>query len=461
MTTKAKLPLNSLEKFMLSHESETIAYNSQLVVEFDGIINPVSFKEILHKAVLEIPWLRTKVKKSFLGWKRYVDQIETIDLTKKLVINDHPLTEEELDSFCSQKFDLENGHNFQFMIAPLANGRQQLIFNVHHTLCDAAGQFLLLEEIFRLMNSQELRPEAVKIQTFRYRHLWHIMGAKWFLGKLWENRKSLKKQRQYKMASLIDHPESLDRKVSSITFDLNEEQKETLRELSKVTKSSITEYIAFNAFSAYDLTLRERGDFKTPIMAYVPKTIRSYLRIRYSFQNILSTVLIVGKRDEIHHPKLLSKIKHVIQTHKMDQAAKFIFNTLLPCALTPAKKLQALFQDMDRDLENETCSMLISAGKVPRSYNFPESWKDIRIWARGTMLKSPGVGIIYTGSSTCETITIEYIKGLTDTQTIHALKRNLLAVLSTERKEVNDEQLKIKLIPQTQMAPSPSEHLFE
>ena len=462
MALRDRLPLNSLEKFMLAHESETIAYNSQIIVEFDGTLDPLFFKQILKQAVNDIPWLRTKTTQGVFGWSRSVISADDVNLNLAIKISDHPISVSEMDNFCSQKFDLENAHTFTFLISPLPGNRHQLIFNVHHTLCDAAGQFLIMEEIFRLMNNMPVREEAKKMETFRYRHLWTLMGAKWFIGKLWENRKSLKSQRQYKMASLVDHPESSGRQVSSIAFDLSEDQRQSLRELSKSAQASLTEYIAFNAFSAYDLTLRERGDMKTPIMAYLPKTLRPLLRIRYSFQNILSTVVVVGKRDEIHQPKFLSKIKHIIQSHKMDQAAKFIFNTLLPCALIPTKKLQTFFKKIDSDPENLTCSMLISAGKVPRSYTFPLEWKNIRIWARGTMLKSPGVGIIYTGTNDCETITIEYVKGLTDLATVESLKKNLLMILSSkpEVKETTN-QLKIQLIPKSQEHLAPQEAILQ
>lgn len=462
MKSKMRLPLNSLEKFMLAHESETISYNSQIIVEFNGIIDPIVFKSIIKKAVNDIPWLRASISENVLRFNRHILESHEISLDKTLEVSDHPITDLELDRFCGMKFDIKNGQCFKFHISPLPNNRQQLIFNVHHTLCDAAGQFLLLEEFFRLMNNESVRPEATQTKTFRYRDLFNIMGAKWFLNKLWENRKSLKKQRQYQMAGLIDHPESSGRTVSSMTFDLTDEQKITLRELSKKTQTSITEYIAFNAFSAYDLTLRERGDFKTPIMAYIPKTLRPFLKIRYSYQNILSTVLVVGKRDEIHQDKFLGKIKHIIQSHKMDQAAKFIFNTLLPCGLVTPKKLKTFFKDIDNDPKSITSSMLISAGKVPRSYKFPKEWSNIRIWARGTMLKSPGIGIIYTGTNENETITIEYVKELTDKATIESLKKNLLMILSNkEEKNEANEISKIQLIPQTQEQRERQENILQ
>lgn len=417
----------------MAHQTDQLAYNSQIVVEFTGQIEPEKFKQIIKTAVAEIPWLRTSVKEKMFQFERTVLEADKIDLDKTLVIQESPLTQDQLDAFCATRFDLEKGFNFKFMIAPLSADKTQLIFNIHHTLCDAAGHFLLMEEFFRLMNNQPVRPEAKKTETFRYRDLIKIMGAKWVAINFWKNKKPLKNQRQYKMAGLIDHPNNPGRTVSSMTFHLSEEEKAHIKSICKEQQASCMEYLTFSAFQAYDLTLRERGDFKTPIMAYVPKTLRPYLKIRYSFQNILSTVLVVGKRDEIHNLKFLGKVKHVIQSHKMDQAAKFIFSTLLPGALATTKKLKKIFRDLDNDPESITSSMLVSAGKVPRSYTFPNDWRDISIWARGTMLKSPGVGVIYTGNVENETITLEFVKELTDRATVESLKKNLLMILSPNK----------------------------
>jgi NRPS condensation-like uncharacterized protein len=426
MEKSQKLPLNGLEKFMLAHESDTVSYNSQIIIEFAGGLEFEKLKEAIAHAVRDIPWLRSKTTQTFFQFKREILDFKAINLSKCLIIKDYPLNQDEIDQFCKTKFDLKNGHNFTFLVSPLDNGLTQLIFNVHHTLCDAAGQFLLLEEFFRILNNEEVRAEAKLVNTFRYRDLIKYMGIKWFLGKLWENRKSLKKQRQYKMAGLIDHPEQTGRTVSSRTLRLNQNQKDFIKGICKQNKASTTEYITFLAFSAYDKTLKERGDFKTPIMAYLPKTLRPFLKIRYSFQNILSTVIIVAKREEVNQEKFLGKIKHIIQNHKMDQAGKFIFSSLLPCSLALPHKLQAFFKKLDSDSNSITSSMLVSAGKVPKSFTFPKQWSNVSLWARGTMLKSPGIGVIFTGTNDNETITLEFVKELTDLETILTLEKNIL-----------------------------------
>jgi NRPS condensation-like uncharacterized protein len=459
MFKKNDLPLNSLEKFMLAHESDEISYNSQIIVEFEGTLELDKFKLAIEKAINEIPWLRTKVTQGFFQFKRSVVSLADVSLqfNRHLIVKDHILTQDEIDQFCKMKFNIKKAHSFTFLISPLAENKTQLIFNVHHTLCDAAGQFLLLEEIFRLLNSQEVRNEAKEIKTFRYRNLIKHLGKKWVLKQLWANKKALTKQRQYKMAGLIDHPTEAGRTVSSLNFMLSHKQKNFIKELCKFHQVSNTEFLAHCAFQAYDLTLRERGDLTTPIMAYIPKTLRPYLKIRYSFQNILSTVIVVGKREEISGPKFLGKIKHIIQSHKMDQAGKFIFGTLLTCALSPTKKLQQFFKDIDNDPNSITSSMLISAGKVPRSYTFPTAWTNISIWARGTMLKSPGIGVIYTGTNENETITLEFVKELTDLKTIESLKTNLLKILQPDSDIAESETME----PISTLFPKPGDGLFE
>jgi hypothetical protein len=45
------------------------------------------------------------------------------------------------------------------------------------------------------------------------------------------------------------------------------------------------------------------------------------------------------------------------------------------------------------------------------------------------MLKSPGFGVIFTGVSGSETITIEYLKNLSDLSTILDFEENLMEFL--------------------------------
>lgn len=414
---------------MLAHESDYIAYNSQIVLEFKGDINLELMRTAIDKAILEIPLLRSYVKETYFNYKRFYSKLAVFNSHQVVELREEMLDQDSIDQFCQKKFDLSKSPAFRFLIGKTPDQKNILLFNVHHTLCDAAGQFNLMEEIFRVMNGMEIRKEAKKDKVFRYRSLWKYMGVKWFLRQVYDQLRPLKKQRQYKMSSLIDHPQRPERFVTSQTFQLSSDQQEKIRIRCKEANVSVTEYLTYNCFKALDSSLKSRGDFETPIMVYIPKTLRPLLKIRYSLQNILTTVWIVGKRKEIHDPKFMEKVKYIINSHKMDKAAKFIFGTLATCAFLKPKKLKNIFLKFDQNPEASSSSLLISAGRVPRSYVFPTGWSDINIWARGTMLKSPGVGVIFTGVAGAETLTIEYLKDLVEKETITNFKNNLFSEL--------------------------------
>jgi NRPS condensation-like uncharacterized protein len=426
MSSKKPIPLNSLEKFMLSHESEYVSYNSQLVVEFTGDVRLDDLRKSIDQAIKEIPLLRSKIEETLFRYNRYYFKAADLNSFDVVELRDEVLSQDSIDEFSQKKFNLQLSPAFRFLIGKTEAGKNILIFNVHHTLCDAAGQFYLLEEIFRAMNGLEIREGAKTDQVFRYRDLWKYMGWKWFLKQIVDQVRPISKQRQYMMATLIDHHEKPQRFVTSTTIHLKSDEQEKIRESCKKFDISITEYLTYCCFKALDTSLKSRGDSKTPIMVYLPKTLRPLLKIRYSLQNILTTVWIVGKRDELHDIKFLSKVKHIINSHKMDKASKFIFGSLWVNSVFRPKSLKKVYSEFDQNPKSITSSLLISAGRVPRSYTFPEGWNDISVWARGTMLKSPGVGVIFTGVAGAETLTIEYLKDLTEKTTIEAFKNHLM-----------------------------------
>lgn len=414
---------------MLAHESEYVAYNSQIMVEFKGDIRLNDLRDAVDKAILEIPLLRSHIEETRFNFKRFYRDQADFNSEQVIEVTQEILAQDTIDNFCQKKFDLSKSPAFKFLLGKTPGSKNILIFNVHHTLCDAAGQFHLLEEIFRAMNGMEIRDGAKTDKVFRYRDLWKYMGWKWVLGHVYSQLRPLSKQRQYQMATLIDHHDRPERFVTSTHFELSVDEQSLIRTASSKLNISVNEFLAYSCFKALDKSLKARGDHKTPIMIYLPKTLRPLLKIRYSLQNILTTVWIVGKRDEINKPQFAEKIKTLVNSHKMDKAAKFIFGTLWASSFLSPKKLKGIFQKFDRDPKSISSSLLISTGRVPRSYTFPEGWNEINVWGRGTMLKSPGVGVIYTGVAGAETITIEYLRELTEKETIEKFKAHLLEEL--------------------------------
>lgn len=411
---------------MLAHESEYVSYNSQLMVEFNGDFRLDDLRKSIDQAIREIPLLRSKIEETTFQFKRYYTNQSDLNSFDVVEMRDEILSQDAIDEFSQKKFNLKLSPAFRFLLGKTGTGKNILIFNVHHTLCDAAGQFHLLEEVFRAMNGMPIRDGAKTDQVFRYRDLWKYMGWKWFLTQIKDQVRPISKQRQYMMATLIDHHDRPQRFVTSTTIHLQPEEQDKIRESCKSFDISITEYLTYCCFKALDMSLKERGDLKTPIMVYLPKTLRPLLKIRYSLQNILTTVWIVGKRDEVNDIKFLGKVKQIINSHKMDKASKFIFGSLWVNSVFRPKALKKVYSDFDKNPRSITSSLLISAGRVPRSYTFPEGWSDISVWARGTMLKSPGVGVVFTGVAGAETLTIEYLKDLTEKATIEKFKEYLI-----------------------------------
>jgi len=429
---KISIPLNSLEKFILAHESDYLHYNSQLVVEFNGEARENDLRLAIGKAIQEIPLLRSCVEETRFSANRYYKMNSDIPLEEILEIREIVLTQDIIDEFCHRKFNLIRSPACRFLLGKTEAGSNILIFSIHHTICDAAGQFHLLEEVFRAMNGMNIRDGAKSDKVFRYRSLGKYMGWRWFLGQVKSQLRPLSKQRQYQMATLIDYSDKPQRFVTSTSIHISESDQKIIRNSCKNFDISITEFLTYCCFRAYDSTLKVRGDNFTPIMVYLPKTLRPLLKIHYSLQNILTTVWIVGRREEIHGEKFLGKVKHIINSHKMDKAAKFIFGSLCASLVLSPKKFREIYQKFDNDPASISSSLLISAGRVPRTFTFPDGWNDINVWARGTMLKSPGVGVIFTGVAGAETLTIEYLKDLTNKETIEIFKQNLLQELLSD-----------------------------
>ena len=429
---KISIPLNSLEKFILAHESDFLHYNSQLIVEFKGEVRVNDLRSAIEKSIQEIPLLRSCIEETRFTANRYYKCSFDIPIEEILEVREEVLTQEMIDEFCHRKFNLLQSPACRFLLGKTTTENNILIFSIHHTICDAAGQFHLLEEVFRAMNGLKIRDGAKSDKVFRYRSLGKHMGWKWFFEQVKSQLRPLSKQRQYQMATLIDYPEKPQRFVTSTSIYISENDQKVIRNSCKKLDISITEFLTFCCFRAYDSTLKARGDTTTPIMVYLPKTLRPLLKIRYSLQNILTTVWIVGRRDEIHNEKFLGKVKHIINSHKMDKAAKFIFGSLCASLVLSPKKFREIYQNYDNDPASISSSLLISAGRVPRTFTFPDGWNGINVWARGTMLKSPGVGVIFTGVAGAETLTIEYLKDLTNKETIEIFKQNILQELLSD-----------------------------
>ena len=78
------------------------------------------------------------------------------------------------------------------------------------------------------------------------------------------------------------------------------------------------------------------------------------------------------------------------------------------------------------------CTLLVSSGRTPTEMQFPEEWKITKLYAKGSMHRSPGIGLLVTSFKQKDFICIEYLREAFDKETISRFKELLLEELTQE-----------------------------
>ncbi|MGZ3809784.1 MAG: condensation domain-containing protein, partial [Bacteriovorax sp.] len=130
---KRSIPLNSLEKFMLAHESEYVSYNSQIMVEFKGDVRLHDLRSAIDRAIAEIPLLRSHIEETLFRFKRFYKKESDLKSQDVVELRDEVLSQDAIDEFAGRKFNLSISPAFRFLIGKTTSGKNILIFNVHHT----------------------------------------------------------------------------------------------------------------------------------------------------------------------------------------------------------------------------------------------------------------------------------------------------------------------------------------
>lgn len=427
---KSKFIMNGLDKFILAHENSHVHYNSQFLIELTGYFDNTRFETSLDLIISQIPALRSKIKTRPWGFKRSIYK-KAWFRSQDIIQYTENASDDEIDTFCYQPFDLKNDPPLKFLIVKKPTSTL-IVFSIHHSLCDGVGQALLLEEILRAWDGKPVSYYSTNMKPIQWRAFGKKMGNRWILKQLYTNFRTIKATRTYKMASLVDYHNSKDRKVTTRMTVLTGAKRETIEKSCQFLKMTLSEYLAYCSFLALNTCLVKRNS-QSPIMIYMPKNMRHEFKIRKSLQNIISTVLLVAKPKDIGTPLLIEKIKNKIKSHNMDTAVPFIFRVMLVDSLIPPYFLRKKYQRIDRNPESQTCTLFISAGTLPRKMDFPNEWGNITVSARGTMLKSPGLGLILTGLKGKETLTLEYIPSLFKPETIDLFEKSLQEELFKKR----------------------------
>ena len=177
-----------------------------------------------------------------------------------------------------------------------------------------------------------------------------------------------------------------------------------------------------------DKILRERGEDEKPIVIYITKSMRFEFKVLRAYQNLLGFIWIKIERDDILKTDFAEKFR---DTYKFRSGENEVKKTLLLAGLViklkSFKKLKAMVKIKEEKIND--CTLLVSSGRTPPELQFPEIWKITKLYAKGSMHRSPGIGLLVTSFKQKDFICVEYLQDAFQPETIKRFRELLLIEL--------------------------------
>lgn len=413
-------PLNGIEKFMLYNESEKVNFNSQFVFDFEGSLDKDCILQTTEKWIKAVPQARSILLNSKYYPRRKVYEKAWFK-AQDIVFFENYISDVSMDHFSYQKFNLSFDAPVRFLFQ--SDGlRSRLIFSCHHSIFDGAGQAYAFEAWSKIYNGEQNLQTYENLNTFRYKSVVRKLGLFQSVKLLLENWTTSPPRKNVDVASLVTRKDDGLRKVTTETIFFDQSQ--VLRQ--NRIKFENKEEISLLILKSLQKVLNQRkksGD----IIALFPMGLRTDLKIRDSLQNaVVSTAVRIKPEEFSHDEQLKTKLNRKLSSDPVIENQKFIFGALFSCSLMPAFKIKKTLQKYDSVNSGQSSSVLIVHALMPKTFPMPKDWKNVFTSARGTLLKSPGIGFIITGNRERVTINIEYLPNLIQKSDILILKEELL-----------------------------------
>lgn len=406
--------LNGIEKFIYAHESNNIHYNSQLIFNFSGELDKNYLLKVTEDWIREVPYVRSFVDDSLLFPVRKISEHAWFRAEDIFLFSDE-FSLDEVDNFCHRPFALAFEPAVRFLLQSTVKNsikQHRLIFSCHHSLFDGAGQAYAFECWARLFNQQSVPEEFKHTKGFRYRSIAKHLGYLSSLKLLWKHI-GLKPPRALKnIATLADLPENESRFVTAKTISLNNYSANLPEDLNRTIE-------------AFQNTLQDAQRNTDNIFVIIPMGLRWVLRLKSTMQNAVVSAGVFLKQIEFLDPQWKNKIKKKISMDILLANQKFLFGTLSVSFFTPFRLLKNRFLSMDQSYSATSSSFLFVHAPIPKAFPLPREWQNIQISARGTLLRSPNVGVIITGQKGNMTLTVEYLKHHVSQEKINTFIRYL------------------------------------
>jgi len=161
---KPSYPLSSAQERMFFNydlDRESTAYNLPVAFASNKPIDVEKVQEIFRELVQRHEVLRTVYRVENEEIRQVI--LDTIDFSIERV-NGQDITSTLLNFV--QPFNLSDGPVFRLGITNDKNGRNVLIFDIHHIACDGMSQITLFTEFLMLFNNQKLAPLEIQYKDY-------------------------------------------------------------------------------------------------------------------------------------------------------------------------------------------------------------------------------------------------------------------------------------------------------
>jgi hypothetical protein len=408
---KKPYSLNGIEWFMLYNETQAVSYNSQIVFDFSGHLDKKRILGTTEQWIQQIPYLRTAHSKGWLRPQR--DSYEKAWFGASEIVSFEAFkTQKRMDDFCQRKFNLGFEPGVRFLIQ--SEGlNHRLIFSCHHSLFDGAAQVFVFEAWARLYNGREIPSGYSELRGFHFRDAVKKQGIFKAVKEVGKNLTMKIPRDTQGVATLADQPDLGFRRVTSRTIKLPSSFDSRARKGFDPVQGIV---------GAIDLVLRAGGDTKTPLFILFPIGLRWALKIRDSLQNAVVSVNIFLPREKLAAPGWAEKVKSRLAADPIASNKRFILGALAASSIFPEQKMRAQLGAYDSPGSPISATLLFVQAPIPRTLPLPTDWDQVSISARGTLLRSPSVGVVLTGIRGSETLTIEWVESLVSPKRIDQLE---------------------------------------
>jgi hypothetical protein len=420
-------PLNSIEKNMLAWDREGLAFNSHLVADFSYALDEELLKNAAIRIFKEIPLLRTIIQNN----KRFVKDNFTIP---ENFLSFVPISEKVEKEFLCRPFKLDIDSPLRIIYGALSKEKNtwRLIMTVHHSSFDGVAQSYLFRELFLAYQGLPLTAWTTKIFPFRYRDLFF---KKYGITKssiiFFYFLKDMFTQKT-KAATLMTHPENLSRKVNHEIIELGNN---TVAINARAKKNHLTFYetIFFHLLRALDQSIPIED--KKPIILAIPMNYRTILRVDHFFQNVVGLIKINFTREEVKHDNLAALLKKRLKEGSLPQLTlKTVFLAALTTKLIGITGLRKKMYENDINPDAIYATALVSALRTSPSImgGIKGSLIPRRIYGHVSLFKSPGLGIIISGTRENQILVIEYLEDLFTASDILRFREALVTELALD-----------------------------